>query len=149
MTEWRKHKPKGGVERVVLYPAGGISVIEDVAEVQGVEVELVDDGSSYVELFISKSGLVGVEHTLTLCSQQHNASPWLDAEFIRRAAVEGVVAEVYLASGIKIVVGWSERFATEQALRLKTLHTLSGKRPTDLPRVELTLWSHDTESAFV
>ena len=39
MTELKKRKPKGGVERVVLYPAGGISVIEDVAAVQGVEVD--------------------------------------------------------------------------------------------------------------
>lgn len=149
MTELKKRKPKGGVERVVLYPAGGISVIEDVAAVQGVEVELVDDRSSYEELFLSNDGLVGVEHTLTLCSQQRDASPWLDKEFLRRVAVEGVVALITLASGYEILVGWSERFAVEQALRLKSLNVISGKRPTDLPRVELTLWSHDTESAFV
>ena len=63
--------------------------------------------------------------------------------------VEGVVAEIVLASGESVVVGWSERFGFEQALRIKEMLFLSGKRPTDLPRVVLTLCSKDTKSAIV
>jgi hypothetical protein len=149
MTELKNSKPIGGVVRAVLYAVGELSSREDIAQREGIEVELVDDGSSYEEAFRSAEGLVSVEHTLTLCSQRKDASPWLDTRFVERAAVEGVVAEIVLASGESVVVGWSERFGFEQALRIKEILFLSGKRPTDLPRVVLTLCSKDTKSAIV
>ena len=149
MTENLAYKPVGGLLRAELFALEGLSSAEDMVSGAGVEVSLMDDGSSYEELHSAEGLPVSVQHTLTLCSQQRDASPWLDKEFLRRVAVEGVVAEITFASGFEILVGWSERFAVEQALRLKSLNVISGKRPTDLPRVELTLWSHDTESAFV
>ena len=149
MTENKFYKPVGGLVRAELFHSSQVDSVEQLRWGGGVEVGLVDDASSYTEQFSADNRQVSVLHTLTLCSQQRDASPWLDKEFLRRVAVEGVVAEITLASGCEILVGWSERFAVEQALRLKSLNVISGKRPTDLPRVELTLWSHDTESAFV
>ena len=149
MAEQKSYKPIGGVVKASLYAVGEITSIDDVVEGNGIEVELVDYGSSYEELFCPKQGLVSVEHTLTLRALRNNAEPWLDARFIERCAAEGVVAWVELATGERLRIGWSRRFGFEQALRLEEMKFLSGKQPTDSPCVVLTLRSHDTQSVIV
>ena len=50
MAEQKSYKPIGGVVKASLYAVGDIDSIDDVVEGHGIEVELVDDGSSYEEL---------------------------------------------------------------------------------------------------
>lgn len=149
MAEQKNYKPIGGVVKASLYAVGDIDSIDDVVEGHGIEVDLVDDGSSYEELFCPKQGLVSVEHTLTLCSPRNNAEPWLDARFVEHCAAEGVVALVELATGERIRIGWSRKFGFEQALRLSAMSFSSGRKPTDPPCVVLTLRSCDTQSVIV
>ena len=148
MTE-KRYKPIGGVLVARLYTLGTATSLEEVLQGEAVEVELEDDGSLYEEKICSVEGLVSVQHTLTLCSDHHRAAAWFGDDFLARCAAEGVVAEVRLATDEHIVVGWSERFALEQALRLESLDFRSGTRPNDSPQVRLTLVSKDTRSAIV
>ncbi len=148
MTE-KRYKPIGGVLAARLYTLGTATSLEEVLQGEAVEVELEDDGSLYEEKICSVEGLVSVQHTLTLCSDHHRAAAWFGDDFLARCAAEGVVAEVRLATDEHIVVGWSERFALEQALRLESLDFRSGTRPNDSPQVRLTLVSKDTRSAIV
>ena len=144
----KKYKPKGGVVAAELYPAGELHSLEGLTAGTGIGVELVDDGSKYEELFVAKEGLVSVEHTLTLCAARNKATEWLDADFLQRCAVEGVVARVEMATGEELWIGWSEKFGTEQALRLKQMQYMSGSEPNFAPCVILQLSSHDVQSAL-
>ena len=149
MTVKKSYKPIGGVSRAELFVVGDGFSVESVVEGGGIEGELIDDGSSYEELFISTDGLVSVQHTLTLTARRGVADEWLDKRFLELCAAQGVVARVLLSSGESLTVGWSERFGVEQALRLEQMHLQSGSKPTDEPRICLKLKAVDTQSAIV
>ena len=129
--------------QVLLQPVNRLSVKVVGRLVQEQDIRLLQEESAE-----SDNTLVSVKHTLTLCSDRWLAAAWFDKEFMQRAAADGLVARITMATGEQIVVGWSERFGLEQPLRLKTLSFCSGSRPNDSPRVVLTLWSRDTESAI-
>ena len=148
MTENLAYKPVGGLLRAELFALEGLSSAEDMVSGAGVEVSLMDDGSSYEELHSAEGLPVSVQHTLTLCSDRNQAHEWFDEQWLARLASEGVAARVTLSTREQIVLGYSERFGFEQALRLQTLKFLSGKSPNDSPRVQLVLRSLDTQSAL-
>ena len=148
MTENLAYKPVGGLLRAELFALEGLSSAEDMVSGAGVEVSLMDDGSSYEELHSAEGLPVSVQHTLTLCSDRNLAREWIDEQWLARLASEGVAARVTLSTGEQIVLGHSERFGFEQALRLLSLKFFSGKSPNESPRVQLVLRSHDTQSAL-
>lgn len=148
MTENLAYKPVGGLLRAELFALEGLSSAEDMVSGAGVEVSLMDDGSSYEELHSAEGLPVSVQHTLTLCSDRNLAREWFDEQWLARLASEGVAARVTLSTGEQIVLGYSERFGFEQALRLQSLKFFSGKSPNESPRVQLVLRSHDTQSAL-
>ena len=148
MTENLAYKPVGGLLRAELFALEGLSSAEDMVSGAGVEVSLMDDGSSYEELHSAEGLPVSVQHTLTLCSDRNLAREWFDEQWLARLASEGVAARVTLSTGEQIVLGYSERFGFEQALRLESLKFFSGKSPNERPRVQLVLRSHDTQSAL-
>ena len=148
MTEKRSFKPVGGVAHAELFAVGGIDSAEDLVQGEGIAVELLDQGSHYDEEATADNLPVSVQHTLTLCAWPDKCSAWFNADFLARASADGVVARIELCTGESIVVGWSQRFGLEQPLRLRSLAFHSGSRPSDSPRVVLTLASFDTASAF-
>lgn len=148
MTEKRLFKPVGGVAHAELFAVGGLTSAEDLEQGRGLAVDLTDDGSHYHEEASADNLPVSVQHSLTLCSTRWQATEWFDADFLAHASADGVVARIGLCSGESIVVGWSQRFGFEQPLRLRSLHFNSGSHANDSPRVELTLTSCDTCSAF-
>ena len=148
MTEVYRYKPVGGIISAELFTVGDKVRAEELVAGQGVEVELADDGSEYEEIASADNSPVSVCHTLTLCSTRPLAAAWFKEEFLQRAAIEGVAARVTMATGEKIVLGWSDRFGFEQALRLKSLRFSSGSRPNTSPTVVLTLVARDAYSAI-
>ena len=149
MTELKFYKPVGGILSAELFFASDLNSVDDMVKGQGVAVELCDDKSTYEEHFSAESGLVSVQHTLTLTARRGVADEWLDKRFLELCAAQGVVARVLLSSGESLTVGWSERFGVEQALRLEQMHLQSGSKPTDEPRICLKLKAVDTQSAIV
>ena len=148
MTENKFYKPIGGLVRAELFHPSQIGAIEYALWGTGIEVGLVDDASSYVEQFSADNRQVSVLHTLTLCSDRNQAQEGFDEEFLRRAAADGVVALVELATGEQIKVGWCRRMGFEQALRLEKLEFDSGEGLNDSPRVKLVLSCRDVTSAL-
>ena len=147
MTE-KRYKPVGGVAHAELFAVHGLRGVEDMVAGEGVEVSLMDDGSHYDEQTQAQGLPVSVEHTLTLCSDRNLTAAWRNAEFLQRAAAEGVAARIRLSSGEELIVGWSPHFGFERALRLSSLTFHSGSRPQEQPKVVLTLASRDTSSAM-
>lgn len=146
------YKPVGGVERAILYPAEAVQTAIFSSEGccatlvgEALEVPLLDDASSYDEVVECRNGIAKIAHRLNLVADRGKAEPWLDADFLERASIEGVVAVVELADGRRVLVGYSLRFGSEQPLRLQGLTSASGSKLLDTPTVALQLVSHDTE----
>lgn len=148
MDSGRFYKPVGGVVAAELFFVRDLGPGGTMEAGRGMAVELMDDGSSYVEELSARDGQVSVAHTLTLCSDRNLAPLWFDRRFLRLCAAEGVAALVTLATGERITAGLCRRYGSEQALRLRSLRFLSGERPNDSPRVVLTLECRDVTSAF-
>lgn len=148
MSENKNFKAVGGVLAAELFTLDALRDAEQIIPGSGITVELADYASHYEESLSSCNGLVSVEHTLTLVADRQNASPWMEAEFLRRCAAEGVVAMVWLATGEVLTVGRCRRMGLEQALRLQKLTCPSGTRPRQRPRAELILRCCDVTSAY-
>ena len=140
------------MEQVALYPTDAVETAlfsSEGCEVRlansPIEVLLVDDSSRYEEEATCREGVALVTHRLLLVADRCSAQPWLDEEFLERAAEEGVVAVVKLCDGRTLLVGYSARFGNEQPLRLDSLISSSGDGVHDTPRVTLQLRSYDTE----
>ena len=156
MTSEYTHKPVGGVARVVLHFAdtlGGAIFSSEGCRATfteaGIEVSLVDDSSAYVEQMSSEQGRLVVRHTLHLVAQRNDAEAWLAAPFAERATYEGVMAEVEMNDGRRVIVGCSAELYDEQPLRLSSLAVESGAALRDVPRVVLDLESHDRAFAAI
>ena len=120
MTENISYKPVGGIVRAQLYAVGEHSTIEAVLATTPTEVPLKESASHYEENFSVECGRVGVHHTLTLVASAERAAAWLNEEFQRTTASEGVVARISLASGEELIAGWCEHLGGESSLRYTT-----------------------------
>ncbi len=141
-------KPIGGIVAAELFLVNGLKSRNDMSKTEGIKVNLSDYASHYDESFLSDNGLVSVNHTLTLVAAREDAKAWIDAEFLRNCAADGVAAKVTLSTGEKLTIGWSEKMQFEQALRLKSLTCSTGTRPKHRPRIELVLSCCDVCSAY-
>lgn len=143
-----KFKPIGGIASAELFLVKDLKSLNDMSTKEGIEVELSDYASHYDESFRADNGLVSVKHTLTLVAAREDASAWIDADFLRHCAADGVVAKVTLSTGEKLTIGWSKKMLFEQALRLQSLTCSTGTRPKHRPRIELVLSCCDVCSAY-
>ncbi len=148
MATNNKFKPIGGIISAELFLVNGLKSINDLATQEGIKVDLSDYASHYDESFMTDNGLVSVQHTLTLVAAREDAKAWIDAEFLRNCAADGVAAKIILSTGEKLTIGWSKKMRFEQALRLKSLTCSTGTRPKHRPRIELILSCCDVCSAY-
>ncbi len=135
----------GGIANIVLHPA--TTPLPELGGDEGMPVALYDRGSSYVEEQILESGLYRVRHTLSFVTK-HGDSPFTNPQMLR-ALRDGVVADVTLASGAQIRVGWSERLGVHAPLRLQQVEFTSGERGTDYPLKKWVWVSEDTLSLII
>ncbi len=145
-------KPVGGVVRVLLYPADSVKKALFSSEgcqvqfaVRPIELELLEDRSSYEERAESSKGQTKVAHILSAVSDRDMARRWLESDFLEQASIEGLIAQVILADGRRLLAGYSSLFEAEQPLRLESLTSTSGVALCDRPSVTLRLVSYDTE----
>lgn len=128
-----QRKPAGGVTAAELVPRDGSPQPE---------VALVEERSSYAEEYVSDGGIVRVHHTLTLVVSRETAAGL--APLAEGLAREGATALVTTAAGERLTVGWSERFGTEQPLRLRSFVLGTGERPAEGNAAVLRFESDDT-----
>lgn len=147
MTENISYKPVGGIVRAQLYAVGEHSTIEAVLATVPTEVPLKESASHYEENFSVECGRVGVHHTLTLVASAERAAAWLDEEFQRSTASEGVVARISLASGEELIAGWCEHLGGEAALRTSSLRYTTHSSAKQEGVVSLTMEGYSVGSA--
>jgi hypothetical protein len=152
MKTTSNYKSIGGVESVALYPVDAVATAlfsSEGCEVEllgsPIEVALMDDASHYEECSKWECGATTVSHQLHLVAEMSEGATWCNEQFLERAFFEGFVAVVTLASGVRLLVGYSALFANEQPLRLDSITSSSGSTPHETPSVTLRLVSHDTE----
>ena len=153
MADSTPRKPAGGVAAVTVTPAGNLlraavaadgraeAIFRDATQLTA--LPLAEQRSSYAERLDTDAGPQRVRHTLTLVVGRKAFTPAL-----RRAAeTEGLIALVTMASGERLLAGWSARFGTSQPLRPDSFAMESGIKPLDGTPAVLTLTSEDTDPA--
>lgn len=146
------YKPVGGVKRVLLYPADSVETAifsSKGCQIQfseaPLEVELLEDKSSYEERTEVSNGVTKVVHLLQIVADRDMAKTWFEFDFLERLSIDGAIAVIMLADGRSLLAGYSSLFGDEQPLRLESLSSTSGSTLHDRPSVALQLVSCDTE----
>ncbi|WP_307756656.1 hypothetical protein [uncultured Alistipes sp.] len=157
MPRSASRKPAGGITAAALTPVGNLLRVAAVAggqveaafrdEALLTELPLEEDRSSYTETLDTEAGPQRVRHTLKLVVSREAAYTLFGSAFRRTAASEGLVAVVTMASGERLLTGWSTRLGTEQPLRLASMCNESGVKPLDGTPVVVTLTSEDADGA--
>ena len=94
---------------------------------------LAEQRSSYAERLDTDAGPQRMRHTLTLVVGRETFRKAFTPALRRAAETEGLIALVTMASGERLLAGWSARFGTSQ--------------PLDGTPAVLTLTSEDTDPA--
>ncbi len=123
----------GGVTKVVIYPTG--TPLPEIGEEEGCSeacvVAIMEKGSSYSETWLCENSSRVVTHSLSIVT-------FHDAEICDESQIDniirrGITADVTLATGAVIRVGEDDDEDGRYALRLKSVTTLSGSEPLDIP----------------
>ena len=150
-------KPAGGVAAVTVTPAGNLlraalgadgraeAVFRDGTLLT--RLPLAEQRSSYAERLDTDAGPQRVRHTLTLVVGREAFRKAFTLALRRAAETEGLIALVTMASGERLLAGWSARFGTSQPLRPGSFAMESGIKPLDGTPAVLTLASEDTDPA--
>ena len=149
MADSTPRKPAGGVAAVTVTPAGNLlraavaadgraeAIFRDATQLTA--LPLAEQRSSYAERL--------VRHTLTLVVNREAFRKAFTPALRRAAETEGLIALVTMASGERLLAGWSARFGTSQPLRPDSFAMESGIKPLDGTPAVLTLTSEDTDPA--
>ena len=108
---------------------------------------LAEQRSSYAERLDTDAGPQRIRHTLTLVVGREAFRKAFTPALRRAAETEGLIALVTMASGERLLAGWSARFGTSQPLRPGSFAMESGIKPLDGTPAVLTLASEDTDPA--
>ena len=154
MADSTPRKPAGGVAAVTVTPAGNLLRAAVAAALRGFAVRqalaalpLAEQRSSYAERLDTDAGPQRVRHTLTLVVGRETFRKAFTPALRRAAETEGLIALVTMASGERLLAGWSARFGTSQPLRPDSFAMESGIKPLDGTPAVLTLTSEDTDPA--
>ncbi len=128
-------KPRGGVVSVRLTPASEFSAQTDIA---GSEWVFREDRADYTEENVDEGPRPIVRRTLKMELPATEVTRGALNELLAMAG-GGFVAQVTLASGEELLVGYSECFGASYPLRVAKVATASGYVPGDFPATILTL----------
>ncbi len=139
-------KLAGGITRVVIYPA--TTPLPELGEEsnEGLELTLDLGTSSYTEQVTIESACRKVLHTLSFETLPHEMP--LDEALMQRIIREGIIADIWLASGGSIRVGWSSRYGAEFPLRLQSSNFSSGESALNYP-LQRWVWSSSDRNSLI
>ena len=155
MADSTPRKPAGGVAAVTVTPAGNLlraavaadgraeAIFRDATQLTA--LPLAEQRSSYAERLDTDAGPQRMRHTLTLVVGRETFRKAFTPALRRAAETEGLIALVTMASGERLLAGWSARFGTSQPLRPDSFAMESGIKPLDGTPAVLTLTSEDTD----
>lgn len=122
MADSTPRKPAGGVAAVTVTPAGNLlraavaadgraeAIFRDATQLTA--LPLAEQRSSYAERLDTDAGPQRVRHTLTLVVNREAFRKAFTPALRRAAETEGLIALVTMASGERLLAGWSARFGT-------------------------------------
>ena len=151
MADSTPRKPAGGVAAVTVTPAGNLlraavaadgraeAIFRDATQLTA--LPLAEQRSSYAERLDTDAGPQRMRHTLTLVVGRETFRKAFTPALRRAAETEGLIALVTMASGERLLAGWSARFGTSQPLRPDSFAMESGIKPLDGTPAVLTLTS--------
>ncbi len=132
----------GGITQIVLHPTS--TPLPELGTLgDGYQVPLIVGEASYCEVVSRDDEECIVTHTLTFTGE-HQDSP-LSSEQFEILVREGAVADVELATGAVIRVGWSTKFGVDYPLRLSKTEFVSGEQRSDYPLKKWVWESCDLE----
>ena len=138
--------PAGNLLRAAVAADGRAEAIfRDATQLTA--LPLAEQRSSYAERLDTDAGPQRVRHTLTLVVGREAFRKAFTPALRRAAETEGLIALVTMASGERLLAGWSARFGTSQPLRPGSFAMESGIKPLDGTPAVLTLASEDTDPA--
>ncbi len=155
MSETRK--PIGGIRRVWLYEAEGVTALEareegydllPTAKVSPLELPLIEEQSHYEELQSLQEGLRQVKHTLTLVLNLAEGERLLTEQLVKRASNKGVILRMELTDGSCRWVGWTPELLNEYPLRTLQIDLRTEARRAMLPTISWTLCCTDIRTAL-
>ena len=143
MADSTPRKPAGGVAAVTVTPAGNLlraavaadgraeAIFRDATQLTA--LPLAEQRSSYAERLDTDAGPQRVRHTLTLVVGRETFRKAFTPALRRAAETEGLIALVTMASGERLLAGWSARFGTSQPLRPDSFAMESPRRHAGRP----------------
>lgn len=157
LTGYRRScgKRSGGIRSIWLAAASSVESAEYdyttdsyvmvalTGDVEFVRYHFKEDEAAYRE-DVSYDGSGIVTHTLSFLIERMDSNS-TDAvmEFLN-ASSGGIVAVVETANGVSMLVGYSEKFGTERALKLRSAIGTTGRKLCDVTAESITLESTDT-----
>ena len=150
MADSTPRKPAGGVAAVTVTPAGNL--LRAAVAADGRAEAIFRDATQLTALPLAErldtdAGPQRMRHTLTLVVGRETFRKAFTPALRRAAETEGLIALVTMASGERLLAGWSARFGTSQPLRPDSFAMESGIKPLDGTPAVLTLTSEDTDPA--
>lgn len=94
-------------------------------------------------------GTIRVRHEITFSLERPDKDSANAMDEIINASANGIIAVVTTNNGVSFLVGYSEKFGTEQPLRIKNSHMTTGRQFQDITVETITLVSEDCTKALV
>ena len=154
----RPIKPAGGIEAAWLIPVSDVvSVTTDAGHCTKLTLRqgatfaqwpILEQCSSFREEILSPDGIPLARHTLTLVADPEGIRNLIGERQFARLATEGVIARIEISSGVFLLAGWSEKFGTEEPLRLRETRYESESKFITRPTLTLTFVNEDVTRAL-
>lgn len=154
-------KRSGGIRSIALAAAGDIVSVEidnasgvctgiDFGDNGGFGIyEFMEGEASFTEEMSVADGVAKVEHKITFVIERPDNNSTDAIMKLLETSKEGIVAVVKTNSNVSFLIGYSDKFGTEQPLRLENSHMSTGSGPADNTTESITLVSRDDCKAMV
>lgn len=140
----------GSIEKVVLSPQKELCREVRLKEGAGfVRYSFREDQATYTQKSVSHQPVVLVEHTLWMFLERVDSDSIRAVRELAEASQEGLLALVTLATGERLLVGYSRHLGCEQPLRVVKMESESGESPKERSGVRVVLSSVDCAGAMV
>lgn len=114
-----------------------------------VEYAFREGEAEYAEEATVVAGVRRIRHTIEFSLDRPDTETARALGELAEESTDGMIAIVTTNSGISLLVGYSEKFGTEQPLRLATSKLATGKMPADRNAENVVLVSEDDSKAVV
>ena len=111
--------------------------------------EFMEGEASYSEKMSAADGVTEVEHEIKFSLERPDNDTKMAINELLKTSHKGIVAVVTTNSNVSFLVGYSDKFGTEQPLRLEKTEMSTGTNPANNTSEIITLVSKDDCKSMV